>query len=73
LFPDRAATIIRRGIEYGDERVVCRVHFPSAVRAAQTLAAATFARLWSDPEFQQDWASTQREVSALSAISPCTD
>lgn len=73
LFSDRAVPIVRRSIQYGDERVVCRVHFPSDVRAAQTLAAAVFARLWDNQTFRRDWARAKREAALLPTIGTCTD
>lgn len=62
VFPDRAAALVRRGAEHGDSRRVCNVHWLSDVEAGQKVAAATFARLQSDPTFRDDLAKAQVEA-----------
>jgi acid phosphatase (class A) len=64
LLPDRAAAILTRARQYGDERVVCRVHNPTDVKASQLLASALFSRLQSDPKYQLDWKTARRELAA---------
>ena len=62
VFPDRAAAIVKRGIDHGDSRRVCNVHWLSDVEAGRTVAAATFARLQADPAFRADLARAQAEA-----------
>ncbi|MGX7951340.1 acid phosphatase [Tsuneonella sp. HG249] len=62
VFPARAAVLVRRGVEYGDSRRVCNVHWLSDVEAGRTIAAATFARLQADPGFREDLAKAQAEA-----------
>lgn len=62
VFPARAAAIIKRGIDHGDSRRVCNVHWLSDVEAGRTVAAATFARLQSDPAFRADLVKAQEEA-----------
>jgi acid phosphatase (class A) len=62
VFPDRAAALVRRGIDHGDSRRVCNVHWLSDVEAGQKVAAATFARLHSGPAFRDDLAKAQAEA-----------
>jgi acid phosphatase (class A) len=75
LLPDRGAAILTRARQYGDERVICRVHNPSDVRASQFLAAALFSRLQSEPKYQHDWKLAQRELAAgsRSPLLRCND
>lgn len=65
LFPERAGEILRRARQYGDERVICRVHYPSDVRAGQDLAETLFARLQANSRFRRDWAAAAREANGL--------
>lgn len=58
LFPDRADAVLQRGYDFGQSRVVCRAHWMSDTISGRTIAAATYARLQSDPVFQ-----AQRELA----------
>ena len=62
VFPARAAAIMKRGIDHGDSRRVCNVHWLSDVEAGRTVAAATFARLQSDAAFRADLLKAQEEA-----------
>jgi acid phosphatase (class A) len=62
VFPDKAAAILKRGIDHGDSRRVCNVHWLSDVEAGQEIAGATFARLLSDAAFRDDLAKAQAEA-----------
>ena len=62
VFPARAAAIMKRGIDHGDSRRICNVHWLSDVEAGRTVAAATFARLQSDPVFRADLLKAQEEA-----------
>jgi acid phosphatase (class A) len=75
LLPDRGAAILMRARQYGDERVICRVHNPSDVRASQLLAGALFSRLQSEPKYQHDWNLALRELAAgnRSQLPRCND
>lgn len=74
LLPDRAAAILTRARQYGDERVVCRVHNPSDVKASQLLASLLFSRLQSEARYQLDWKLARKELAANKAPSAaCPD
>lgn len=62
--PDRAQTILNRGHEYGESRVVCAVHYPSDVAAGEIVATAVVERLHTVPEFKRDLACAQQEYRA---------
>jgi membrane-associated phospholipid phosphatase len=64
LAPDLKQTILARGLQIGDDRVIAGVHFPSDVDAGRTLARDLFARLMASPAFQADLAKAKEEVAA---------
>ncbi len=51
--PDRADAVRAWGRRLGDNRVSCRVHWPSDIAAGRTLADAAFARLQTLPAFRE--------------------
>jgi len=51
LVPERQSELLKRGYEFGESRVVCRVHWLSDTVAGRLIASATFARLQSDRTF----------------------
>lgn len=65
LRPDRQDQIIKRGYEYGQSRVVCNMHWQSDVDAGRVIAAAQFARLQADPQFQKDLKTAKKEIQRL--------
>lgn len=52
VMPDRAQAILERGVDYGQSRVVCGVHWPSDVQAGRVLGSAVVARVHSDAQFR---------------------
>ena len=56
--PDRADTILARGLMYGDSRLIVGAHWQSDVDAARLAAAAAYARLHTSERFleQMRWA-----------------
>lgn len=51
LVPEKTDALLRRGYDFGESRVVCRVHWQSDVAAGRIMASATFARLQADPVY----------------------
>lgn len=62
LAPDRAKAVRARAYQFGQSRVVCRVHRQSDVDAGRIVGQAVFARLHQDAEFVADMAIARREV-----------
>ena len=62
LLPDRTAAVRSRAYEFGQSRVVCRVHHQSDVDAGRAVGQAVFERLHQDPEFVADMAAARIEV-----------
>lgn len=67
LAPDRATPILNRGRAYGESRVVCGVHSPSAVDAGRTNGASLIATLHGQSAFRADLEAAREEMAALRA------
>jgi acid phosphatase (class A) len=67
LAPDRATPILNRGRAFGESRVVCGVHSPSAVEAGRTNGAALIATLHGQSAFRADLEAAREELAALRA------
>lgn len=57
--------IVTRAARYGDNRVVCGLHFQSDVEAGRILAAAVFDKLLTLPEFRRDLQCARAEREAV--------
>ncbi|WP_244448505.1 phosphatase PAP2 family protein [Bosea sp. LC85] len=62
--PERADALLKRGIEFGQSRVICDAHWQSDVDAGRIMGAATVARLQTDPTFLADLEAAKAEVKA---------
>lgn len=68
LAPEKANPLLQRGFDFGQSRVICRVHWKSDVEAGRIMASATFARLQSDPVYRAQLALARAEMrKALAA------
>lgn len=65
--PERADALLKRGIEFGQSRVICNAHWQSDVDAGRIMGAATVARLQTDPDFLADLKAAKAEVQAAKA------
>lgn len=70
LAPDRADAILKRGVDYGQSRVVCGFHYPSDLDSGRMVGAALVSRLHTIPEFQKDLEAARRELAELRASTP---
>jgi acid phosphatase (class A) len=68
IAPDRAQSILARGREFDESRVICAVHFPSDVAAGEIVATAVVERLHAVPEFALDLVCAKQEYRA--AVQP---
>lgn len=59
--PEKSAELVKRGVEFGDSRRVCNVHWLSDVEDGRLMGAAVFARLISVPAFRKDLAAATKE------------
>lgn len=60
--PGKRAALNAWGNAVGDNRVVCRLHWPSDVVAGRKLADAAFAAIKADPAFLADVAAARAEL-----------
>ena len=67
LVPELQDTILRRGYEYGQSRVIVGAHWQSDVDAARLTSSATFARIQETEEFQKDFAAANEEYRRLTS------
>ena len=67
LNPERADALFKRGLEFGQSRVICNAHWQSDVDAGRTMGAATVATLHTNAEFLADMAAARKEVQAARA------
>ena len=63
--PAHANALLKKGIEFGESRLICGFHYPSDLVAGRLAASAMFARLHANTEFQTDIADLKQEVAAL--------
>jgi acid phosphatase (class A) len=66
VLPDRAPALRARGYEFGQSRVICRVHRQSDVDAGRMVGQAVMPRLQQDREFQADLAAARIEAQKAS-------
>ena len=64
LFPDHHVQLMALGQQYGEDRVVGGVHYPSDVKAGQELGAAIATKLLEDPQFKKDLEQARDECLA---------
>jgi acid phosphatase (class A) len=62
MVPEKSAALFARGREFGDERVILGVHFPSDVEAGRLAATALAAALMQEPAFLKDFAAAKAEL-----------
>ncbi len=65
--PERGNILLKRGMEFGQSRVICNAHWQSDVDAGRTMGAATVATLHSNAEFLADVAAAREELAATKA------
>ncbi len=65
VFPEKSDMILVRGVEFGESRSVCNVHWYSDVVAGRTMGDATYVKLHSREDFLIDLEAAKKEVAAL--------
>lgn len=64
LVPAQQDALLKRGYDFGQSRVICRVHWYSDTVAGRNMASATFARLQADPTFRAQAELARQEIAA---------
>ena len=70
MVPEKAADIFARGAEFGFERTLAGVHYPSDVEAGRLAGTAIAGVLMLNPQFRTDLAAATAEVRGLLALPP---
>lgn len=65
MAPELQDTILRRGYEYGQSRVIVGAHWQSDVDAAYLAASAAIARMHTSPEYWRDLEAARAEYRRL--------
>jgi len=79
LAPERADALLQRGRAFGENRMICGVHWQSDVHAGFLVGAATVGRLQANPVFQAQAELARGEIQAArqrglkSPRSDCTE
>ena len=67
IAPDRTNAILARGLAFGQNRVICNVHWQSDADNGRLIGAAAVARLNADPTFQSDLSIARDEIASARA------
>lgn len=70
MAPEQQDTILRRGWEYGESRVIVGAHWQSDVDAARLAASSCVARLQASPEYRSDLAAARAEYLLWHGTAP---
>jgi len=65
MWPELQDTILCRGYEFGENRVICGAHWQSDVTAGYLCAAAAVARAHNNPSFDDDIRAARAEYAQL--------
>jgi acid phosphatase (class A) len=68
MIPEKRDALFVRGREYGENRVVDGVHYPSDVEAGRIDGTLVAAALMANPDFQKAFAEAKAEVRAALAL-----
>lgn len=66
--PELQDTILRRGYEYGQSRIIVGAHWQSDVDAGRLAASAAIARMHALPEYQEDLEEAREEYRRIKGI-----
>lgn len=73
--PEHTDAILARGLAFGQNRVICGVHWQSDVIEGRLIGAGTVARLHADPTFVADLGAAKAELAVVRAkgLNPARD
>ena len=66
--PELQDTILRRGFEYGESRVIVGAHWQSDVDAGRLAASAAIARMHTSPEYWEDLEEARAEYRRIKGV-----
>lgn len=65
IIPEKRAEIFNRAIEFGNNRVLGGMHFPSDVEAGRQMAAMVAVLMYKNPAFRKDLEEARAEVRTV--------
>jgi acid phosphatase (class A) len=65
MVPEKREALFARAWEFGENRVILGVHFPSDIEAGRMIASAMIAVMMQNPEFKTDLAAARAEARAV--------
>ncbi len=68
MWPELQDTILRRGFEFGENRIIVNAHWQSDVTAAYLTAAAAIARVHNATDFDSDIQAARAEYAQLKGL-----
>lgn len=68
MWPELQDTILRRGFQFGENRLIVGAHYQSDVTAGFLCAAASVARAHTNPELEKDILSARAEYARLKGL-----
>ena len=68
MFPEHRDDLMSLGKEYGQDRILAGVHYPSDVKAGQDLGAAIAKKLLESPQFKKDLEAARGVHGACGAV-----
>ena len=63
IAPSHAETIIKRGYEFGQSRVICGAHWQTDVNAGRIVGAVEYSKLQTIAKFQEDLRKASEEIN----------
>lgn len=68
MWPELQDTLLRRGIQFGENRIITGAHWQSDVTAGYLCGAATVARSHTNPDLQNDILAARAEYAGLKGL-----
>lgn len=68
MWPELQDTILRRGFEFGENRIITGAHYQSDVNAGYLCSAGSIARAHTNPELAKDIAAARAELIRIKGL-----
>ena len=68
MWPELQDTILRRGFEFGENRIITGAHYQSDVNAGYLCSAGSIARAHTNPELAKDIAAARSELIRIKGL-----
>ncbi len=69
LAPNRTDALLARGIQFGESRIICNVHWRNDVTTGRLMGASAVALMHANPEFIADMKAAKVELAAAPPLS----